>query len=151
MFCPKCGKADQSCETYCRQCGIFLPDFSKPAKVGATPEDHVKANTVLSLMTIITSFTLAILLFGTRPGTHPLIYVTAGLLIGMGCWHIQTFWRTLLLKKHLNRAKPPQEMALGGGNAEDKMLETPNFENMVSASVTDNTTRHLSETKIKSS
>ncbi len=153
MFCPKCGNPDQSPETYCRRCGIFLPDLSKPAKT-TTPEQHVTANTVLSSMTIVASFTLAILLWsmlGFRENTHPLIYVTAGLLFAMGCWHIQTLWRTLLLRKHLKKSKPPQETTLTGGVVTDKLLEQPDFENIVPASMTDHTTSHLSEKKHRSS
>ncbi len=155
MFCPKCGKSDQSPETYCRQCGVFLPDLSKSLKSGQTPEDHVKANTVLSIMTIVVSFTLSILLWwmlSFRDDAHPLIYVTAGLLIAMGCWHIQTLWRTLLLKKHLKNNKRHSNVEIESEMAStDKLLEQPDFENMVPASVTDHTTKHLSETKIKSS
>lgn len=153
MFCPKCGNADQTPETYCRQCGVFLPDLSKPLKSRQTPEDHVKANLVLNAMTVVVCFTLAILLFAILPreDTHPLIYATAGLMIAMGCWHVQTLWRTLLLRKHFKKAAPPQEMTIEGGNGKDHLLEMPDFENMVPASVTDRTTKHLSETKLKSS
>lgn len=154
MFCPKCGKSEQSAETYCRQCGVFLPDLSKPLKSPRPPEEHIKANTVLSAMTIIASFTLAILLYsilGFRPTTHPLIYVTAGLLIAMGIWHIQTLWRTLLLKKHLKENKRPSTAELGGAEITGKLLAEPDFENTVPASVTDRTTRHLAEAEIKRS
>ena len=102
MFCPKCGQADQTAETYCRQCGTFLPDLSKPVKRESPPEENIKVNSVLSMMTVIVSFTLAILLYsflGFRENTHPMIYVTAGLLIAMGAWHIQTFIRTRRLKR----------------------------------------------------
>ena len=44
MFCPKCGKSEQSPETYCRQCGNYLQDYTKPAKRENTPEQHLKAN-----------------------------------------------------------------------------------------------------------
>jgi len=56
------------------------------------------------------SFTLSILLFAVRPGTHPLIYVTAGLLIAIGAWHIQTFIRTQQLKKQWKRRTPLTEI-----------------------------------------
>jgi hypothetical protein len=154
MFCPKCGKSDQSAETYCRQCGVFLPDLSKPHKQPVPPEQHVKVNTVVSVMTIVTCFTLAILLYvflGFRESTHPLIYLTAGLLLAMGAWHIQTFIRGLQLRKHFRKHQLAQETALEGGTATDRLLNRPDFENMVPASVTDRTTKHLSETKLKSS
>ena len=102
MLCPRCGKADQMPETYCRQCGLYLLDLSNPRKRESPPEEHLKANTVLSVMTIVASFTLSFLLFlilGFRSFTHPLIYATAGILITMGGWHIQTLIRTLMLKK----------------------------------------------------
>lgn len=154
MFCPKCGKSEQSPETYCRQCGIFLPDLSKPVKLPLPPEEHIKANIVLSSMTIVASFTLAILLWSMlafRENTHPLIYVTAGLLFAMGIWHIQTLWRTLLLRKHLKKSKPPQESVLEDGSATGKLLEQADFENVVPPSVIDHTTKHLAEPQKRSS
>lgn len=157
MFCPRCGKAEQLPESYCRQCGLFLPDLSK-AKRESPPEEHLKANTVLSMMTIVASFTLAILLYavlGFRSNTHPLIYVTAGLLLGMGGWHIQTFIRMQLLKKQWERrtplaenkaAKAEQQGAVEGA-ATGKLLDEANFADAVPASVTENTTRQLAETQ----
>ncbi|MEQ1923724.1 MAG: hypothetical protein ABL952_14555 [Pyrinomonadaceae bacterium] len=150
MFCPKCGKADQSAETYCRQCGTFLPDLSKPAKRETPPEENIKVNTVLSMMTVIVSFTLAILLYiflGFRENTHPMIYATAGLLIAMGGWHIQTFIRTRRLKRQWKRrvGQIENEQTAVGSAPTDKQLEMPDFENIVPASVTDRTTKHLSE------
>src|SRR5687768_10369460 len=106
MFCPNCGNADQTAETYCRRCGTFLPDLSKPVKREATQEENLKVNTVLTLMTVIVCFSLAIALYvvlGFRPDTHLLIYGTAGMLIAMGAWHIQTFIRTRQLKRQWMR------------------------------------------------
>ena len=106
MYCPNCGKAEQSPETYCRQCGLFLSDFSRSAKQEASPEENLKVNSVLSLLTIIASFTLAILLYailGFRENTHWLVYATAGLLIAIGAWHIQTFVRTRQLRRQWQR------------------------------------------------
>ena len=156
MYCPRCGKAEQLPETYCRQCGLFLPDLSKPVKRESPPEEHLKANTVLSLLTRTTSFTLAILLyafFGFRSNTHPLIYVTAGLLVGMGGWHIQTFIRTQQLKKQWQRRAPLSEIQAAGHEprpsiesaSTGKLLAQGDFTDVVPASVTENTTRHLAE------
>jgi hypothetical protein len=153
MFCPRCGKAEQLPESFCRQCGVFLPDLSRPFKREIAPEDHLKANTVLSSLTIVVSFTLSILLFfilGFKPDTHPLIYVTAGLLIGIGGWHIQTLIRTLKLKKQWKRRTaltqaPPETQPAFKSASTAKLLEQANLENAVPASVTDHTTRHLTE------
>ena len=153
MFCPRCGKADQLPETYCRQCGLLLPDLSKPVKREIPPEEHLKANTVLNALTIIVSFTLSILLFAVIPDKHPLIYVTAGLLIAIGAWHIQTFIRTQKLKKQWKRRTPLAEFQAGlletqppfKSSPTAKLLDQADFADTIPASVTENTTRHLTE------
>jgi hypothetical protein len=153
MFCAKCGKAEQVPESYCRQCGFYLPDLSKLVKSELPPEDHLKANTVLSALTILTSFTLSILLFailGFRSSTHPLIYATAGVLLAVGGWHIQSLIRIQLLKKQWKRRAPLTEIqretqATRKSAPTGKLLDQADFENAVPASVTENTTRHLAE------
>ena len=153
MYCPRCGRAEQVPETFCRQCGLFLPDLSKPVKREIPPEEHLKANTVLNALTIVVSFTLSILLFAIVPNKHPLIYATAGLLIAIGAWHIQTFIRTQKLKKQWKRRAPLSEIAAGLPETERafksastaKLLDQADFENTVPASVTEHTTRHLAE------
>ncbi|CAN5502758.1 hypothetical protein BH10ACI2_BH10ACI2_20190 [soil metagenome] len=157
MFCPKCGKADQISETYCRQCGTILPDLSKSVKRETPPEENIKVNTVLSLMTVIVCFTLAILLYifvAFRADTHPLIYVTAGLLLAMGGWHIQTFIRSRKLKKQWKRMNPEAARDLQPvlkAVSTAKLLDEANFSNIVPDSVTSQTTRQLDETGIKAS
>ena len=151
MFCPRCGNADQSPETYCRQCGLYQVDFSKPLKRISPPEQHLKANTVLSVMTIVASFTLSFFLFlvlGFRSFTHPLIYVTAGVLLAMGGWHIQTLIRTLMLKKQWKRRVPlsePPETQAFKSTPTGKLLDQSDFADAIPVSVTEHTTRHLSE------
>ena len=164
MFCPRCGKADQLPETYCRQCGLLLPDLSKPVKREIPPEEHLKANTVLNALTIVVSFTLSILLFAVIPDKHPLIYATAGLLIAIGAWHIQTFIRTQKLKKQWKRRTPLTEIQTADIQATSpetppafksastaKLLDQGDLADRLPASVTENTTRHLverSQTKV---
>ena len=149
MFCPKCGKPEQVAETFCRQCGTFLPDLSKPAKKEAKPEEHIKVNSVLSLMTVIVSFSLAILLYvflGFRPETHVVVYVSAGLLFAMGGWHIQTFIRMRKLKKQWETRNPRLESddrtSVGGINTA-KLLDAADLSSVVPTSVTETTTKHL--------
>ena len=154
MFCPKCGKPDQMPETYCRQCGLYLLDFSKPLKRESPPEEHLKANTVLSVMTIVASFTLSFLLFlvlGFRSFTHPLIYATAGILLAIGGWHIQTLIRTIMLKKQWKRRVPlnaiqAETPAAFKSTPTAKLLEQSDLAGAIPVSVTEHTTRHLAET-----
>ena len=154
MFCPKCGSPEQLPETYCRRCGVFLPDLDKKAKPRNTPQEHVKVNLVLSSMTIVASLTLAILLYsilGFRETTHPLIYVTAGLLIAMGCWHVQSLYRTLQLRKHFRANRPEVGLVEPPGSIEaaptGKFLDAAELGNVVPATVTEQTTLHLVERK----
>ena len=153
MYCPRCGKAEQVPETFCRQCGLFLPDLSKPVKRELPPEDHLKANTVLNSLTIIVSFTLSFLLFAIIPDKHPLIYITAGLLIAIGAWHIQTLIRTQKLKKQWKRRTPltesqvplPETQREFKPASTARLLDQADFADALPASVTENTTRHLAE------
>ena len=97
-------------------------------------------------MTICASFTLSFMLFlvlGFRSFTHPLIYVTAGILLAIGGWHIQTLIRTLMLKKQWQRRTPLSEIK---STPTAKLLNQADFTDVIPASVTEHTTRHLSET-----
>lgn len=159
MFCPRCGKADQQPESFCRQCGIFLPDFDKLISKEIPPEEHLKANSVLSLMSVIVSGTLAVLLhvfFTFRTGDTPpliLINITAGVLTGMFFWQAQAFWRTRQLKKHFPKrekeekfkTKAPDTNRLIEPASERELLNEADFSNAVPLSVTENTTKHFGE------
>ncbi len=153
MYCPKCGRADQEPETFCRQCGIFLPDLSKPLKKGQTPEDHVRANIVLSSLTVVVCLTLSILLYtmlGFTPQTHPLIYVTGGMLLAISCWHVQTLWRSILLRRHFRNKKTPGVEANPSGEPGNQ-LSAARFDDLAPPSVTDRTTKQLEEVRLRSS
>jgi hypothetical protein len=142
MFCPKCGNADQKPETFCRRCGIFLPDFDKLERKAIPPEQHLAANSVLSLMTALVSLTLAILLhafFTSRDDTPPLIYITAGFLTAIFFWQAQTFWRTRQLKKHFPKRKKRENIEPHTPNTSTLIESTP------PPSIIENTTGHPGE------
>lgn len=155
MFCPKCGKSDQLENTYCRSCGVFLPDFTKEGKRRISPEEHIKSNIVLSAMTVAASLTLAILLmtffFGEK-NTSPLIYATVGFLFAMSAWQAQTLWRTFQLKKHFRERKNDSDQAQNQNSekafetvATNKLLDEANFADAVPLSIVENTTKNLTE------
>lgn len=154
MFCPKCGGADQTPETYCRRCGVFLPDLHNPRKKPTTPVQNLNVNAVLSALTVLASATLAILLYvilGFRENTHPLIYITAGFLIAITGWNIQTFWRTMLLRRQLKRPTPSDQAVDQDRSLQNEpAVELPpaNFAEMVPPSVIDATTRQLDPASI---
>jgi hypothetical protein len=104
-------------------------------------------------MTIVASFTLSFLLLlilGFRSFTHPLIYATAGILIAIGGWHIQTLIRTLMLKKQWKRrdalreiVAAPNETPTFKSASTGQLLDQADFSDAIPVSVTEHTTRHL--------
>lgn len=156
MFCPKCGKSDQQKNTFCRNCGTFLPDFENLKKKETAPEVHLKANSVLSLMTAIVSLTRAIMLyvmFLGKDDTPPIIYVVAGFLTAITAWQVQTFWRNMLLKKHFKKRKTSAEENVADQKVVNfpaaktkELLNEADFSNFVPTSVVENTTKNLQKT-----
>lgn len=151
MFCPKCGKADQKENSFCRSCGIFLPDFDSLKSKEISPQEHLKANNVLNLMTGIASLILATLLYLfiiNKETAHPLIYITFGFLIAMFFWQAQIFWRNLLLKKHLPNPNKNESIELLEPVKSRELLNEAEFSNLVSPNVVEFTTQKLKE-KVK--
>lgn len=149
MFCPNCGKADQTENTFCRSCGKFLPDFDNLKKREISPEEHLKANSVLNIMTTIVSLTLAILLYVNFLGgenTPILIYVTAGFLTAIFAWQVQVFIRSLKLKKQIVLPKRDETEA-ELKSATNDLLNEADFSDNIPASVVERKTTKL-ETKI---
>lgn len=152
MFCPNCGKSDQTETTYCRNCGKFLPDFDKLKKRETPPEEHLKANNVLNIMTAIVSLPLAILLYVNFLGaenTPVLIYVTAGFLTAIFAWQVQVFIRSLMLKKQIILPKRDETEAELKSATKD-LLNEADFSDNIPASVSEYTTKNLKE-KVKRS
>lgn len=157
MYCPNCGKADQQVNTYCRQCGKFLPDFDKIKQRETPPEVHLKANSILNIMTAVASITLAILLYVFFLGEENapvIIYITAGFLTAMFAWQVQVFWRSLILKKQIilpNRAENEENAKELESVPTKELLNEADFSNIIPASVTENTTTNLTEKVRRSS
>ncbi len=152
MYCPNCGGADQNVDSFCRTCGNFLPDFDALQKKKTTPQQHLTANTVLTVMTAAVSATLAIMLYATFLGkddTPFLIYITAGFLTAMFFWQVQVIWRSVLLRKALperrDAAKEPGGMGEFRAPEANKLLSEADADAFIPPSVTDETTRRLAE------
>lgn len=151
MFCPKCGKADQLPETYCRQCGAFLPDFDKIENKETPVEQHLLVNSIFSGLTAFVSLTLAVTLYFMligREGTPWILYVVFGFLISITVWQIQTIIRTRILRKHFEKMKLNRNEGTDASESvkppnTSRLLDDIYLENAVPASVTDRTTRDL--------
>lgn len=160
MFCPNCGKDEQALNTYCRQCGEFLPDHSDKKRSfsmgGNTPEEQIRVNLVLNFLSGTVSLILAILLYATfwnKPETSPVIYIVAAFLLAMCGWQFSTFRVGLKLKKtfelrknggEIENAMPGDKSVFQSAKTKD-LLPEADFTDVVPTSVTENTTKHLSE------
>ena len=148
MFCSKCGKGDQTENTYCRQCGAFLAKYDN-----YSPEKIIRANLTFSLMSAIVSLSLAITLYaalGFRSDTSPVIYMAAALLIALSSWQFATFALNLKLKKSFTKGNELRDFETAPGNqiesAETKeLLNEADLSGLVPPSVIENTTRNLPE------
>lgn len=154
MFCPKCGKSEQQVNTFCRNCGTFLPDFDKLESKVISPEQHFAANTTLNVMTAIVSLALVLtlhLMFTGKDGTPIVIYLTIGFLTAIFFWQAQVFWRTWQLKKQfpgLNRKNENpivEHTPLFESTNTRELLNEADLSNVVPPSIVENTTRKLSE------
>ena len=153
MFCPKCGSENQKINSYCRNCGFYLPDFEKAVKKVISPEHHLKINSTLTFLSGLLSLILAVLLhilFTGKDSTPIIIYLVIGFLTANFFWQAQTFWRNILLKKHLqgqrNRAGNMQNKVESLDDniySTDKLLNEADFTDFISTSVVEETTEKL--------
>lgn len=157
MFCPKCGQADQTENSYCRNCGEFLPGSTKNKMVsfgGDTPEEQIRTNLVLNLMSAIVSLALAIALYVNFLGKDapPLIYLTAAFLLAMSGWQFSTCIINLKLRKNFKQRREgitaenqaEQQTRFDSAKTQE-LLNEADFSNVVPTTVTENTTQHLAD------
>ncbi len=157
MFCPDCGTSEQQENSYCRNCGEFLPDLSRKNKLafgGSIPEEQIRTNLFLNLLSAIVSLVLAFVIYATFwNDALPIIYIVAAFLLAMSGWQISTFIVGLKIKKNFDKRKTSlekdekkQENTKAFESAKTReLLNEPAFDNAVPTSVVENTTKHLSE------
>ncbi len=164
MYCPNCGKSDQTENTFCRQCGEFLNDFKKKSKNfsfgGETPQEQIRTNLVLNLMSAIVSIASGLYLFirfSDLGSEFSMIFLIAAFLLAMGGWQLSTFFVGLKLRKTFskNQIRSEVENEIAAKNklndlTTNELLPEADFSNDVPASVIENTTRKLKE-KVKRS
>jgi len=166
MFCPNCGKSDQSPESYCRSCGEFLTDFSGKSYLinkllgGSNPETQVNVNLIINAVTAFVSSLLLGFLNGyfdaqydrTGQSAPPIIYLVYIFLALVFVWQFVSFIINTRLKKKLGGRKKgavlveqsADENALSSRSTQ-KSLPRADFENVVPASFVEDTTRILDE------
>lgn len=155
MFCPKCGKDEQMPESYCRQCGEWLPDFAKRGVKsfgGDSPEESLNISLFLSAMSSIVALLLAVWMYATylgRPGVPGIIYVTAAFLLAIAGWQASNFYVGWKLSQKLARRRKgdftAQSNELNDARQANASLPPADDSQFIRprASVTENTTELL--------
>ena len=98
IFCSRCGAGGQHADSYCRSCGLWLPD---PRAVGRrhgrlrlrTPEERNRKMRVLEAVGAVFSLSAAVLIFvslAARP-SHPLLVPAADLCIVAAVFQVVSF------------------------------------------------------------
>jgi len=144
MYCPKCGNPDQAAGAYCRNCGVYLFDASKPAESVHWSGENINVPTFVGALRPAVCFISAILLYavvGWQPGANRIIPITAVILFAMGVVQAQALRKTLSLKKRLKTAA----LIAHNDAINANLLVPPNFADLVPDSVTSHTTKQLSK------
>jgi hypothetical protein len=151
MFCHKCGKPEQTPESYCRNCGEYLPDFSRKNKMsfgGDTPQENVSVTLFLSALSSIVGFASAIALYATflgQEGVPSIVYLVAAFCLCIGFWQASNVYINLKLRKRFKdvQGKNNDEGITAELGAPKQNTELPpaDFENFVPPSVVENTTK----------
>jgi hypothetical protein len=166
MYCPNCGKGEQAPDTYCRSCGEYSVDFSDKfylinRVLGiSTPEQQVRVNLTIDLLTSIASALLLIFLIGYFDGRHArtgesaptIIYLVYLFLSLVSVWQFLSFIIDLNLKSKLSGKKEGtapvhlsvDESTLSSGTVQ-KSLPQAGADYIVPASVTEDTTKILDQ------
>lgn len=164
MFCPSCGKSEQSPDSYCRNCGEFLTDVSGKSYLlnkilgGTTPDTQVNVNLTINVVTTLVSSLLLGFLNGfydaqynrTGEAAPPIIYLVYIFLGLVSLWQILSFLINMRLKRKLGGRKKGgisvdsnvNENALSSRSTQ-KSLPQADLDNIVPASVIEETTKIL--------
>jgi hypothetical protein len=166
MFCSNCGKAEQTPDSYCRNCGQFLHDLSGKSYLinkilgASNPETQVNVNLTINVITTLTSVMLLGFLNGyydslsarTGQGAPPVIYFVYVFLGLVAAWQTLGFLVNLRLKRKLGKRKqdpshvaPSADKGAVPSGQTQKSLPQADFDNIVQPSVTETTTRTLNK------
>jgi hypothetical protein len=163
MYCPNCGVSEQEVESYCRNCGEFLNDYSARSLVvnkllgGSSPSTQIIVNMVINLITILICFLLLGFLNGhydaqearTGEGAPRVIYLVYVFLLVIAGWQFLSLIIGARLRGKLGRKKEINAVAAGqhaiGSRPTNELLPEAGPADAVPFSVTEERTRILSE------
>ena len=160
MFCPNCGKAEQAPESYCRNCGEFLADFSGKSYLlnkvlgGQAPETQVTVNMIINLVTALISALLLGFLNGfydaqyarTQESAPPVLYLVYIFLALVTVWQVLSFLIGMRLRSKISGRRTADKATTPSIAAnEARQLPEDGLEKLdsVASSITEDTTRAL--------
>lgn len=145
MFCPRCGKGEQTPDSYCRTCGEFLADYSAKTYLinkmlgGSSPQTQVKVGFYINFVTLIISGLLLGFLKGhydaqfdkTGETAPRIIYLVYTFLLLVSAWQLLGLVINARLKKKL-----------GGGNRENVAPDSKSGEVVLPSPPTQRSLKH---------
>lgn len=111
MHCHKCGKSEQQSDTFCRECGNYLPDVDALVRKYAadnSPQTTVNKNLAANIFTLLFSiFVVFTIAFSFSGGVLSIVFVHLSVLLCflIGGWQIINFRNNLKLKRLLKDKK----------------------------------------------
>lgn len=104
MFCANCGAAEQSSESYCKQCGQWLTPTG--VERVASPEEKMRTLSSFSGINAIMALVAAILLYAFhlgRDGVHWSVYLAAALCSVIAIHQTISFFFNWQLRQRLTK------------------------------------------------
>ena len=154
IFCPECGTAGQTPESYCRSCGVWLPHLGSPGKLIRSPaasrEDKLVRIRTLEIISAGLSITAGAIVFtylftGADRG---LLFLAAAVSFVVAIYQIAN----MVLGHGVAKSLPvPPEIQRQIDPAPDLKLPAQRTNELAApASVTEHTTRQLDPVSNKS-
>jgi hypothetical protein len=152
MFCPKCGAADQSVDSYCKRCGEWLPDTSHLGRrrgrlTTRTPEQRNQKMRVLEAASFLAALASAFIIGAFVSGKleKPALIIALDLSVITAVFQIVNFIIGRSLQKRLKQGRDDAEKDVALQPASERFqLQQADTSNLVQpASVTENTTAIL--------
>lgn len=152
MFCPKCGAADQSVDSYCKRCGEWLPDTSHLGRrrgrlTTRTPEQRNRKMRVLEAASFLAALTSAFIIGAYFSGKleKPALVIALDLSVITAIFQIVNFIIGRSLQKRLKQGRDDaeREVALKPASERFQLQQADTSSLVQPASVTENTTAIL--------
>lgn len=146
MFCPKCGTADQTAESYCTRCGEWLPDLD--ARAGAvlfrkrSREERIKKIRALEAVSAGLSLTSAAIIIGflSTGRNGELLFLAAFCALLVAVYQAINFYLGYTLQHRIDRSRKESNVQIPSPN-ETRKLESADLNQFPGApSVIENTT-----------